>query len=76
MNRIRQILVGNTMLNINFRALQKQRSTLSGVAEGDIPDDKETRDLVGLMSFLDCVCDAAEEALGDEGPEVVFGEKR
>jgi hypothetical protein len=73
LDRIRLLYVGNKPLSIDFRALQKQRSTLTCVIEGDIPGDTDIERLRGLQEFLDEVCDAAEQALGSE---IVYGRNR
>jgi hypothetical protein len=77
--RTRQIIVGNTPLNVDFGELQKQRRRLWGMvqetAEGAfVPRDpkvrKDTEALEGIMNLLDAFVDASALVLGDN---VVFG---
>ncbi len=66
--RTRQIIVGNTPLNVDFAALQKQRRKLSELT-GDMFDSEE---MDGLQYFLDAFVDASAEVLGEK---VVFGKE-
>jgi hypothetical protein len=66
--RTRQIIVGNTPLNVDFGELQKQRHKLARLT-GDMFDSEE---MDGLQYFLDAFVDAAAEVLGEK---VVFGKE-
>ena len=67
-NRTHQILVGATLLVVDFALLQEQKKFLLGLAADPRAE--------GLIELLNGVQDAAEEALGLEGSEVVFGRSR
>jgi len=63
--RTKQIIVGNTPLNVDFSELRKQRRKLS-----EITALIDSRELDGLEYFLDAFVDASAEVLGEK---VVFG---
>jgi len=63
--RTKQIIVGNTPLNVDFSELRKQRRKLS-----EITALIDSRELDGLEYFLDAFVDASAEVFGEK---VVFG---
>jgi hypothetical protein len=78
--RTRQIIVGNTPLNVDFGELQKQRRRLAVIARENTlgffatrDEEKDIEALEGVMSFLDAFVDASALVLGDY---VVFGKVR
>ena len=74
--RTRQIIVGNTPLNVDFGELHKQLCRLAKMAydysepEANPQDKKDAAILEGVLSLLEAFVDASAEVLGEE---VVFG---